>query len=80
MKIVVRQTAIKEIKKISEPFKSRIKSKILELSSFPEIPNVKKLKNHQPVYRLRVGQYRILFDVIDDRIEIASIRHRKEAY
>ena len=80
MKVVVRQTALKEIKKISEPYKSQIKSKIIELADFPEISNIKKLKNHQPPYRLRVGQYRVLFDVIEDRIEIASIRHRKDAY
>ena len=80
MKVVVRQTALKEIKKISEPYKSQIKNKIKELADFPEIPNIKKLKNHQPAYRLRVGQYRVLFDVIEDRIEIASIRHRKDAY
>ena len=80
MKVVVRQTALKDIKKISEPYKSQIKNKIKELADFPEIPNIKKLKNHQPPYRLRVGQYRVLFDVIENRIEIASIRHRREAY
>ena len=80
MKIVVRQTALKEIKKIGEPYKSQIKSKITELAGFPEVSNIKKLKNHQPSYRLRVGQYRVLFDVIEDRIEIASIKHRKDAY
>ena len=80
MKVVVRQTALKDIKKISEPYKSQIKNKIKELADFPEIPNIKRLKNHQPPYRLRVGQYRVLFDVIENRIEIASIRHRREAY
>ena len=80
MKVVVRQTALKDIKKISEPYKSQIKNRIKELADFPEIPNIKKLKNHQPPYRLRVGQYRVLFDVIEDRIEIASIMHRKDAY
>lgn len=36
--------------------------------------------NFEPAYRLRVGDYRILFDINDDTIEIGRILHRKESY
>ncbi len=54
--------------------------KIMELSEFPNIQNVKKLTNFEPAYRLRIGDFRILFDVDRDNIEIGRILHRKESY
>jgi len=38
------------------------------------------LTNHIPAYRLRVGDYRILFDVYEDKIEVGIIKHRKDVY
>ena len=80
MRVEIRKSALKDFKKISEPHKSKIKEKIVELENFPNLANIKKLTNHTPVYRLRVGDYRILFDVFDDRIEVAAIKHRKDSY
>ena len=80
MKIELRKNAIKDLKNISEPFKSNIHHKILELQKFPDIQNVKKLTNFEPAYRLRVGNYRILFDVADDVIIIGCILHRQHSY
>jgi mRNA interferase RelE/StbE len=56
-------------------------SKIDELAQNPnEMPNIKKLSSHPAAgYRLRVGDYRILFDK-DDRIRIIKIGHRKDVY
>lgn len=80
MNVVVRKSAIKDIKKISEPFKTNIKNKIAKLEDYPNLPNIKKLSNFKPAYRLRVGDYRVLFDIYEDRIEISAIKHRKESY
>ena len=54
MKIELRKSAIKDLKNISEPFKSKIHHKVLELQKFPDIQNIKKLTNFEPAYRLRV--------------------------
>lgn len=80
MNVVIRKSAVKDFKKISEPYKSKIKEKIISLQDFPDISNIKKLINFTPSYRLRVGDYRILFDIVDNNIEIARIKHRKESY
>ena len=80
MKIEIRKSAIKDLKHISEPFKTNIHNKILELTNFPNTSNIKKLTNFEPAYRLRVGDYRILFDVVDEIIMIARVLHRKESY
>ena len=80
MKINLRKSAIKDLRKVSNVEKKRIHSKIHLLTDFPNVPNCKKLTNFEPAYRLRVGNYRILFDVIGDNIEIARVLHRKESY
>ncbi len=80
MKIEIRKSAIKDLKHISEPYKSNIHSKILELKEFPNVKNIKKLTNFEPAYRYRVGNYRVLFDVIGDTIIIGRILHRQSSY
>ena len=80
MKIEIRKSAIKDLKHISEPFKAKIHNKILELKDFPNIQNIKKLTNFEPAYRLRIGNYRILFDVLDDTIIIGRVLHRQSSY
>ncbi len=42
--------------------------------------DVKRLKNFEPKYRLRVGDYRVLFNVVGTEIHIYRIVNRKEAY
>ena len=80
MKINIRKSAIKDLKNIPKEEKIRIYSKIFELKKFPNVSNLKKLSNFQPAYRLRVGNYRVLFDVMNNTIEIGRILHRKDSY
>jgi len=80
MKIEIRKSAVRDLKNINDPYKTKIHNKILDLKNFPDTQNIKKLTNFEPAYRLRVADYRILFDVIDDTIYIARILHRKESY
>jgi len=78
MNINIRKSAIKDLNKIDYQYRQRIHAKILELKEFPNTANVKKLTNFEPAYRLRVGDYRVLFDVFGDTIEIGRVLHRKE--
>ena len=80
MQIEIRKSAIKDLKQISEPFKTKIHNKILELKKFPNLQNINKLTNFEPAYRQRIGNYRVLFDVTEDTIVIGRILHRQESY
>ena len=80
MKIELRKSAIKDLKSISEPYKTKLHNKILELQKFPNLQNIKKLTNFEPAYRLRVGNYRVLFDVTDEIIIIGRVLHRQNSY
>ncbi len=42
--------------------------------------NIKRLRQADFGYRLRMGDYRILFDIEDDTIVIQKIGHRKDIY
>ncbi len=80
MNIEIRRSAIKDLKKLDHKIRAKIHSKILTLKNFPNITNIKKLTNFEPAYRLRVGDYRVLFDVDDDKIILGRVLHRKESY
>lgn len=80
MNIYIRKSAIRDLKKVDRKDKEKIHSGISELKNFPAVSDVKKLTNFEPSYRLRVGDYRILFDVSENMIEIGRILHRKDSY
>jgi mRNA interferase RelE/StbE len=80
MKLNIRKSAIKDLKRIDGKNRAIINTKILELAKFPNISNVKKLTSFEPAYRFRVGNYRVLFDVTEGTIEIGRVLHKKESY
>lgn len=80
MRIEIRKSAIKDLQKINEPFKSKLHEKIITLKNFPDVSNIKKLTNFEPAYRMRVGDYRVLFDIVEETIFIGRVLHRRESY
>ncbi len=71
--------AIKDLKKLPKPDAVKIAKQIQSLEN-GLTGDIKRLTNFTPEYRLRIGRYRALFEVEEDRIVIYRIRHRKEAY
>ena len=80
MKIRIRKSAIKVLESVSSKEREKIHNKILELKNFPDVTNVKKLTDFEPAYRLWIGNYRVLFDIKEDTIDISRVLHRKESY
>ena len=80
MKVIIDENAIKDLSKLDKKLTKKIFSKIEELQNFPNITNIKKLVNFYPPYRLRVGDYRVLFDIKDEIVTVYKIRHRKKVY
>ena len=79
--IQIKKSAQKEIKLLSAIEKLRIISKIQSLANDPRGPDSKKL-SAQERYRVRVGKYRILYEIHDKVlvIVIVKVAHRKDAY
>ncbi len=80
MNVEIDGKAIKDLSKLHKGEVAKILSKIEELEKYPHIPNLKKLTNFDPPYRLRVGNYRVLFDIEDNTITVYRVRHRKKSY
>lgn len=79
-KIVITKRAIKDLEKLNKEAKKRIKEKISILADDP-IGSSKKLSN--PVigsYRFRIGDFRIIFDIDNDKVVVLRIGHRKDIY
>ena len=80
MLIDIQDSAYKDLKKLDKSDAIKILQTIKKLEDYPYISNVKKLTNHYPPFRLRIGDYRVLFDIEEDKIIVSNIKHRKEAY
>lgn len=72
----------REIKKLPEDIQGRLTSVIDSLASTPRPKGAKKLKAAGDCYRIREGDYRIVYAVFDDRLVVLLLRvgHRKEVY
>lgn len=73
--------ALKKLGKVSEPYFSNIKSAIQNLAKNPRPPGYKKLKNRDG-FRIRVGTYRIIYEIFDTEliVEVITVGHRKDIY
>jgi addiction module RelE/StbE family toxin len=80
--IKIEEHAIKSLKKVSEPYSGLIKKKINLLKEFSSaISNVKALQGeYRGLYRLRVSNYRVLFEVKEKTITILDIFSRGQGY
>jgi len=73
------QAVVKQLERMSPDVARRIRSKIERLSN-DLAGDVKRLTNYSPEYRLRVGDWRVLFNVAGDTVSIERISHRSDAY
>ena len=78
--VQLKPRAIKDLRHIAQPQAIRIADAAAALANGLR-GNVKRLTNHTPEYRLRVGDYRVLFEVESgNRVVVYRILHRREAY
>lgn len=77
----VERKAQKKLAKISEPYYSKVKTAILDLANNPRPDGYTKLKGRNG-YRIRVADYRIVYEVFDaeHRVDVINLGHRKDIY
>ena len=80
--VAIARRAIKSIAGLPRNQQHRIRAAIDLLAEEPRPPNCVALTGEESVYRVRVGDYRIIYEVIDDRLVIHVIRvgHRRDVY
>jgi len=77
-----KKSALREIKRLDRQVIPRIVAAVDSLSTQPLPSGVSKLQGSQRTYRIRVGDYRVVYELYESRliIEIVRVRHRKDAY
>lgn len=82
--IELRKMARKSFLKLPKLERQRISCKLRELASSPLVTHldVKALRDYEGYYRLRVGNYRVIYELqhMNLIIEVIKIAHRKEVY
>ncbi len=81
-RIEFKRSAAKALKKIPKSDQRRIRDRIDSLSENLPDSATTKLKGDNPFYRIRVGDYRIIYEVHEDILVILVLKigHRKKVY
>ncbi|MDZ8237531.1 MAG: type II toxin-antitoxin system RelE/ParE family toxin [Nostoc sp. ChiQUE01a] len=67
-------SARKMFKKLSQYFQDRIQPKIDALAIEPRPSGVKKLKGEDNTYRIRIGTYRVIYEIEDNLLLVTVIK------
>lgn len=80
--IVVARSARKDLDSLPVEISSRIYPLIEALANDPRPDGCRKLKGEKNSWRIRVGDYRVIYSIDDDTqtIDISKVRHRREVY
>jgi mRNA interferase RelE/StbE len=80
-RVVFARSAEKELSKLSSEMQMRIGRAIRSLEADPFPPTAKRLKGREE-FRIRVGDYRILYTVENNSrlLTVSAIGHRREVY
>ncbi len=80
-KVRVERKALKKLANIPGSYYSNIKRAILELANDPRPLGYKKLKGRD-AYRIRIANYRIIYEIEDHilLIDVIDLGHRKDIY
>lgn len=73
------ESALDDLRSIPKREAEQILRKIQRLEQ-GLLGNIKRLQNADVAFRLRMGDYRILFDVVGDKILVQRIGNRKDVY
>ena len=81
-RIELTKAAERDLTSVPKPILKRLDACILGLAEDPLPPGVKKLKNNDGLYRVRVSDYRIIYRIEQEilTVLVVKIGHRREVY
>ena len=79
--LLIKPSARKELEQLSDSILRRIDEAIVKLSNHPRPVGSKKLVG-APLYRIRIGTYRVVYEIDDNRktVTIVTVGHRGDVY
>lgn len=74
--------AARQVKKLPHPARTRVLDAIEDLGENPRPHGVKKLSGEQTAWHIRIGEYRVIYDLFDAELVVTIVRagHRREVY
>ena len=74
--------AARQVKKLPRPARDRVLDAVDDLGENPRPHGAKKLVGEDTAWRIRVGDYRVIYDIFDEELTVTVIRaaHRREVY
>jgi mRNA interferase RelE/StbE len=78
----IKPSAAKELDALDDALFARVDRKILVLAENPRPPGCKKLRGYKDLWRVRVGDWRVVY-VVDDAakcVSVIRVAHRREVY
>lgn len=80
--ITFARSARRELEALDARLVARLWARILGLSDDPRPPGCRKLRGEERLWRIRVGEYRVLYSVDDGAkvVDVVAVRHRRDAY
>jgi mRNA interferase RelE/StbE len=81
-RIEIKRSARKSFLGLPKSIQMRMGAAINELAANPRPPGSRKLTGSSVLYRVRIGDYRVVYEIHDDRLVVVVIRlgHRREIY
>ena len=80
--IVLERAAERDLRRLSDEVHDRVIEGISTLAANPRPPGSKKLSGSKRNWRIRVGDYRVLYEIADivRVVRVYRVRHRRDAY
>lgn len=80
--VVLARSARKELESLDSGLVRRIFPKITALAKEPRPAGCRKLKGEKLLWRIRVGDYRVIYAIyeVEQKVDVITIRHRSKAY
>lgn len=83
-RIEFRKSAVREFHKLPPEIQRRMMEALtlLAMNPFSELLHIKKLRGAESLYRIRIGDYRVVYEVTKDPwiVVVVKVGHRKEVY
>lgn len=80
--VLLERSAERDLRRLSADVHTRVIGAIQELAANPRPPGCRKLAGGQNDWRIRVGDYRVIYEITDAIrvVRVNRVRHRREVY
>ena len=80
--IDIKPSARRELENLSDSLIARLLPKIEGLTANPRPSGCRKLRGYKDLWRIRVGNYRVVYIIDDDRktLSVTRVAHRRDVY